>query len=223
MIVLTAALIALIGVFRGDLNSVSSERLPSCVWQTNCWHQQFLDQYVRDGLIEGASKEGDFLGRIAYRMEAISTQDLFTFFSILFSVLVFLAGLQYGRLQQRREHTLDVIMGIFHSDALAKANVHMAFLNLEVEAGNRTIDGKITGEDDRAVITILDYYEFICQGVYEGSLSKSAVLEVRGGAMKTTYYACQKYITDRRDSLGRKRLYWAFEKFVLDEVGNREY
>lgn len=201
---------------------LSADQIASCVWQTSCWHEQYYEAFVRDGLIDGMPSEGDLIGLIAYRIEAISTQDLFTFFTILFSVLVFLAGLQYGRMQDRRAHTLDVVMGIFHADSLANANVKLSRINLDVKEHGRTLDGSISGEDDAAIITILDYYEFICQGVFEGSLSRRAVRDVRGGAMRTTYEACQQYISDRRESLERPRLYWALERFVKDVVRDKD-
>ena len=114
-------------------------------------------------------------------------------------------------------------MGIFQSDALAAANVRLAEINLEVESGVRALDGSVSGEDDAAIITMLDYYEFICQGVLEGSLSGRAVCQVRGGAIRTTYNTCERYIADRRDSLRRPRLYWAMERFVIDVIRDRDY
>lgn len=218
------ALVLLIVLLRREsAPPLSSDLIADCVWQTSCWHEDYYDAFVRDGLIRGLPSEGDLIGLISYRIEAISTQDLFTFFTIIFSVLIFLAGLQYGRLQDRRAHTLDVVMGIFQSDALATANVRLAEINLEVESGDRTLDGSVSGEDDAAIITLLDYYEFICQGVLEGSLSSRAVKEVRGGAMRTTYNACERYIADRRDSLSRPRLYWALERFVKNTIRDRDY
>lgn len=218
------ALVVLVVTFARDRGpTLSSDVLADCAWQTNCWHKDYYEAFVHDGLVKGRTNEGSLFGWIAYRIEAISTQELFTFFSILFSVLVFLAGLQYGRCQDRRAHTLEVIMGIFNSDALAAANVRLSAINLEVTSGERTLDGSISGDDDAAIITMLDYYEFICQGVFEGALSAHTVREVRGGAMRSTYETCRIYINDRRASLKRDRLYWAIEQFVKREIGNKPY
>ena len=202
---------------------LSSDVIADCAWQTSCWHKDYYETFVHDGLVKGSRSEGSLFGWIAYRIEAISTQELFTFFSILFSVLVFLAGLQYGRMQDRRAHTLEVIMGIFNSEALAAANVRLSAINLEVRSGARTLDGSVSGDDDAAIITMLDYYEFICQGVIEGALSAHTVREVRGGAMRSTYETCRTYIQDRRRSLSRERLYWAIENFVTNDIRDRDF
>jgi hypothetical protein len=99
----------------------------------------------------------------------------------------------------------------------------MSEINLRAIRGELQIDGSIGGDDDRAIITILDFYEFICQGALEGSLSRRAIREIRGGAMKTTFQICEQYIVDRRKMLSRPRLYWAYERFVKDHVDDGHF
>lgn len=225
LLLIGAGLCALVALYALGLFGLPGDRpvsqIAGCAWQTACWHDDYYAAFVNDGLIADRPSEGNFLGWIAYRVDAISTQDLFTFFSILFSVMVFLAGLQFGRFQQRREHTLDVMMGVFTSDSLAEANVRMAEMNLQVASGALALDGSASGDTDKTLIVVLDYYEFVCQGIFEGSLSGGAVAKVRGGAMKTTYETCKRYIDDRRESLNRPQLYGAFEKFVTRRLRDR--
>jgi uncharacterized membrane protein len=123
-IVAFSAIISLIIVLlawpNDERRSISSEQLAGCAWFTACWHDDYYEEFVRDGLVSGGQSEGDFLGVLAYRVQAITTQDLFTFLSILFSVLVFLGGLQFGRLQHRRAYTVETIMGIFQRKRLRR-------------------------------------------------------------------------------------------------------
>ncbi len=218
--------IVLFGILIADYmkssKSFSQDQIAGCAWQTSCWHDDYLDAFVRDGLVADEPSEHDFLGFLL-RMKAITTQDIFTFLSILFSVFIFLLGLQFGKYQERRAHTIDVVLSIFTSDSLAEANTKMAKLNLQARNKEIVIDGNISGDDDATIITILDFYEFLCQGMFEGSLNKRALKEIRGGAMKTTYEVCKQYIAERRQLLNRPRLYWAFESFIENEISDRRY
>lgn len=197
-------------------------QLAGCAWHTECWHDEYLDLFVNDGLVQGTQSEGEFLGIIAYDLKAISTENLLAFVSVLLAVITFFVGIEIGRSRLRRQHTVDVLMGMFSSDRLANANSCMARLNLEARRGEFRIDGNISEDLDQHVICMLDFYEFICQGAFEGSLSKRSIKQVRGGPMRTTYYACRQYIEDRRNMLDRPNLYMAYERFITKVVRDAE-
>lgn len=117
---------------------LSSDRVADCAWGTTCWHNRYYEAFVRNGLVVDTPPEGSLWGVLRYRIEALTTQDLFTSLTILFSVLLFLAGLAYGRREQMRMHTVEVLMSLFLSDTLARENPRMASLMRRARAGSRS-------------------------------------------------------------------------------------
>ncbi|WP_108895258.1 DUF4760 domain-containing protein [Palleronia abyssalis] len=205
---------------------LSSDRIAECAWGTTCWHNTYYDAFVRNGLVEGRPAEGSVLGLLRYRIEAVTTQDLFTSLTILFSVLIFLGGLAYGRREQLRMHTVEVLMSVFLSDTLARENPRMANLMRRAKEGDVQITGDLDGADDQTLITMLDFYEFVAQSCFERSLSTRVVIEIRGDAMRRAYDVCRGYIRDRREDFDEEghesRLYAAFERFVRDYLTRQD-
>lgn len=205
-----------------DLFNNNKLQLTGCAWQTECWHDDYIDLFVNDGLVANNKNHGDLLGFLSYNLESITTSHLLTLISLIFGSITFILGINLGGRHLKRQNTVHVLTQIFSTEALSAANAKLAQINLDVQRGNYTLDGNVPEEIDKHIIVMLDFYEFISHGAIYGTLSAKTIKYQRGGTMRTTFQACEKYITERRELLERPNLYHSYEVFIKKYVKNHD-
>lgn len=72
-------------------------------------------------------------------------------------------------------------------------------------------------EEQRAITDLLNFYEFLCMGVYEGTLDERQVLILHGRRIQNIYRACEGHIHARRKKLGRPKL-WRYVELVATNM-----
>lgn len=135
--------------------------------------------------------------------------------SVLVAVVFGVTTVLQLRQSQRRQHTVELITGFQNSEVLAAADTWMT-----TQIGSRrqvAID--IPPADERHVIAILDYYEFLSSLAIRGLVDVSLLLSLRGGTMLRCYAVCRTYVEHRRRTVGGE-LYQSFGLFV-EEYGRR--
>lgn len=131
--------------------------------------------------------------------------------SVLVAVVFGVATVLQLRQSQRRQHTLELITGFQHAEALSAADIWMATRITE----HRPVGVDIPVEDARYVITMLDYYEFLASLALRGLVDVPLLLGLRGGTMTRCYEICRGYVEDRRANVGAE-LYRRLEVFVAE-------
>lgn len=129
--------------------------------------------------------------------------------SLLVGVALAAVGFLQNRQVERRQRTVELIAALQNSDTLSAADCWMAKRIARADPVTDAVDEA----DDLLVITLLDYYEFLCVLAERGHLDGELLSDLRGGAMRRTWQACSAYITARRIRVGGE-LYRRFDDFV---------
>lgn len=129
--------------------------------------------------------------------------------SVLIAVVFGVSTVFQVRQTQRRQHTVDLLTNFQSSEALSVADVWMAHRI----AQHRQIEVDIPLDEERHVIAMLDYYDFLSELALRGLVDVSLLLGQRGGAMTRCFGICRGYITNRRGTVAPD-LYSDFEILV---------
>lgn len=166
------------------------------------------------------------------------SHTLFDFFKSLFShdsaIATVLLGAVFtliinARLQRRlanRQQTFLLLSRIFEGGPVGEARIAMAKW---VAQDKEFIDDNVSDEEDKIILSILDFYEFVCEGALASKTVDLKILNQESGGRIERYYLLTKnYITYREKTLsaynashGLKEvlLYMHIKKF-LKEVRN---
>lgn len=129
--------------------------------------------------------------------------------SLLVGVALAAIGFLQTRQVERRQRTVEMIAALQTSDTLSAADCWMA----SRIASGVPVDDDIPHEDDQLVITLLDYYEFLCILAERGHLDGGLLVELRGAAMRRALSTCAGYVCARRMRVGEE-LYRRYDRFV---------
>jgi hypothetical protein len=131
--------------------------------------------------------------------------------SVLVAVVFGVATVLQLRQSQRRQYTVGLLTNLQSADVLSAADMWMA----QRIASHREIDADVPTEDMRAVITLLDYYEFLSTLALRGFIDIPLLMNLRGGTMARCFDICGTYIATCRSDVGAD-LYVGFETFVAE-------
>lgn len=141
---------------------------------------------------------------------AVSAVDVdLTALSIAVAVLFGAVSSYQNSSLQRRQHTVSVLASFSTAETLAASDAVVARLL----ANGTPITDSIPAEQDRHLINLLDFYEFVSRLSLVGALDTKLVLALRGSTIDRTWRLAQPYITARRTATGAV-LYDAMEEFV---------
>jgi hypothetical protein len=129
--------------------------------------------------------------------------------SILVAVLFGVVTVYQQRQAQRRQHTVGLLTAFQSADHLAAADIWMATRI----SRNEPVDGDIDPADERYVIAMLDYYEFLAELALRGLLDTPLLVRLRGGTMSRCFSLCRAYVEDRRRRAGPE-LYRCLEELA---------
>lgn len=131
--------------------------------------------------------------------------------SVLVAVVFGVATVLQLRQSQRRQHTVELITAFQSSEMLSAADTWMATRI----STHRPIEVDVPAGDERYVIAMLDYYEFLSSLALRGLVDVPLLLSLRGGPMTRCRDLCRAYVDDRRASVGGE-LYRSFGLFVAE-------
>ncbi|MBF9131002.1 hypothetical protein I0C86_18845 [Plantactinospora sp. S1510] len=131
--------------------------------------------------------------------------------SILVAVVFGAVTVLQQRQSQRRQHTVGLMTAFQSAEGLSTADVWMAG---RITSG-RAVDADLPPEDERHVIPLLDYYEFLAVLAVRGLVDVPLLLNLRGGTMTRCFDLCREYIEDRRVRAGAE-VYQALEMLAAE-------
>ncbi|MFC6021101.1 hypothetical protein ACFP2T_33625 [Plantactinospora solaniradicis] len=131
--------------------------------------------------------------------------------SILVAVVFGAVTVLQQRQSQRRQHTVGLMTAFQSAERLSTADVWMAG---RITSG-RTVDADLAPDDERHVIPLLDYYEFLAVLAVRGLVDVPLLLNLRGGTMTRCFDLCRGYIEDRRIRAGAE-VYQALEMLAAE-------
>src|SRR5215469_4701917 len=114
----------------------------------------------------------------------INLSDFLTSGAILVALVTWWATFRQQRISDRAARTAEVIANLSISDKLAEAAYQLTRL---LNAGEKVSYDTIDESTERHVVSILDYYEYLCELYESGVLSKTTIVNVRGQLMAYTY------------------------------------
>lgn len=134
-----------------------------------------------------------------------------TVMSLVVAVVFGTVAVVQNRRMERRQHTVELVGALQVADTLAAADQWMA---MRISRG-QAVTGDVAPEDDRYVITLLDYYEFLALLGQRGQLDARLLVELRGPAMRAALELCDEYIASRRGAIG-EGLYSHVEALIAE-------
>ena len=150
-----------------------------------------------------------------------SVGNLATAVSILFTGATFLVRSWLAQRQERRQTTFNLLSRIFEPGPVAESRLKMARW---IVTGRELDDDIVDDEaDDRVILSIIDFYEFVCEGAIRGVVDWQLVNQESGGRMERAYFVVRKYIEKRQErltalnqkrGLGKVTLYRHFRLFL---------
>lgn len=145
----------------------------------------------------------------------ISIGDVLSLFSVVIAVSVYLHQNSLRRKLSRLQHTYDTVGLIFRDGPVAKARLELALWI----AKNKQIENDVFEKsvEDETIITILDYYEYLCEGALIGQFDVDYINREHGYRIERTYYLLKHYISARENRLRNfTKEYGHDEKYVLN-------
>jgi len=131
--------------------------------------------------------------------------------SVLVAVVFGAVTVLQQRQSQRRQHTVGLLNAFQSAERLSSADVWMAS---RITSG-RAVGADLAEDDERYVIPLLDYYEFLAVLAVRGLVDVPLLLNLRGGTMTRCFDLCRGYIDDRRGRAGAE-IYQALELLAAE-------
>jgi len=129
--------------------------------------------------------------------------------SLLVGVALAVIGFVQNRQVERRQRTVELIAALQNTDTLSAADGWMADRISRAEP----VHDDVPKADDQQVITLLDYYEFLCILTERGHLDGDLLADLREPAMRRAFEICEPYVRVRRERVGTE-LYQRYGRFV---------
>ena len=146
---------------------------------------------------------------------SITIGGIATSISVIVAILVYLDQSKSQRILAKRQRTYDIVGLVFQDSPVARARLEIA----KWIADDKVIMGDEfeSNSDDKTIIIILDYYEYLCAGVITGHFDGDYVDSEHGYRIERTFYLLKKYIAAREDRLRKStRQYGHDEKYKLN-------
>ncbi len=133
---------------------------------------------------------------------------LATLVSVFAVVVVAALGFWINQNRLRRDFTQNIMLQRLSNPDLVRASQLIA--NRVAISDSYPINPP-DDEENRLVVMLLSYYEFVAVGYLRKDLSRKIVKRQAQNAMKSAYFITRDYILNRRSALDRKRLYIELE------------
>lgn len=131
----------------------------------------------------------------------LSVSDFLTAGSIIAAGIAFLVRSWEAQRQEMRQNTFQLLSRIFEPGPVADGRMKMARW---IATGREFEDDIVHNEEDEKVIlSLIDFYEFVCEGTYRGVIDGQLVNKESGGRMERAYMVVRKYIEKREERLSK--------------------
>lgn len=147
--------------------------------------------------------------------DTLTLDGVLTALSIVGGLTGWIITTRRGIASERKQYTLSLVMMLREVESLRDADTFMA---LSIRNGRTFHSDSVTDAEDRQLITLLDYYEFLAISLRHGYIEPKVIRHLRASPMVAAFRASRPYIEERRELLGREDLYEEYERFV-EEVG----
>lgn len=150
----------------------------------------------------------------------LTADNIVTLATLATAVAVFILQNLENKRTERRRLTYRLLSRIFEPGPVAEARTVMARWIAE---GRRIEHDDVSEEIDRTIISLIDFYDFVCDGVLQGVVDKKIVIEESGGRMERAYRIVSGYVAAREAKLtvdrGKEvRLYTHLRRFLKHHI-----
>lgn len=137
--------------------------------------------------------------------------DYLTAISIVIALITWLLTYLKDRKDKIKAHTAEILAAFNTNESLATASY---LITKYVNEGKKADIDNIEEDAELKIITILDYYEFICEMLFLSKIiDKKTLLQLRGRLMCRIFSVCELYIRQTRERQ-KRNVYESFERFV---------
>jgi hypothetical protein len=112
---------------------------------------------------------------------------------------------------ERRQYTINLLIAFSTNRMLAPADRWMAE---KIAEGHSVKPNQMSVTECGYLVTLLDYYEFLCLLLREEMLDRRVFIAVRFNAMRLAFAASHEYIIERRVLTGWPGLYMNIESVI---------
>lgn len=137
--------------------------------------------------------------------------------SVLVAVVAMIIELRVGRKVSVKQHTIDILSNFFNNEAFLASRRSLTGWR---RSGRQFPDDDVAPEDDAVIITVLNFYDFVCALALDGEIDSRILTMFGGGAIKADYVMFAAYTTARRARLNRPRLYQSIEDYYEKKLKN---
>ena len=140
----------------------------------------------------------------------ISVSDGLTSATIIVALVTWWITFRRERAADKAARTAEVLAAFSLSEPLVEASFQ---LTRRINNGEKVPYDGLDPATERNVITVLDYYEYLCELYESGILSRRTIATIRGRLMVRTFIVCEDYINETRRRQNRL-VYESFERFA---------
>ena len=121
------------------------------------------------------------------------------FLSVIVALCLYTHQNYLRRRAARHRHTYEVVGLVFQDSPVARARLEISRWIFE----NRSIDGDEleNPDDDKTIILILDYYEYLCEGAARGDFELDYIDREHGARMERTFFLLRDYLDKREQRI----------------------
>jgi hypothetical protein len=119
--------------------------------------------------------------------------------SILVAILVYTRQARLQRQLSKLHHTYQMVGLIFQNGPVANARLRVS--RWIAEGREFSSDEFEDKDDDLTIIMILDYYEYLCEGIFRDAFDGAYVNREHGYRIERTFYLLRHYLIARERRL----------------------
>jgi hypothetical protein len=135
------------------------------------------------------------IGDIKFSWDAILTA-----LSVVGAMVAFVFRSWQSQKQERRTNTFQLLSRLFEQGPVAEARIVMARW---VAQGRIFENDDVTPEEERVVLVLIDFYEFMCEGALRRVVDAKLLDQEAGGRMERAYFVVRGYERARQERLTR--------------------
>ncbi|NVJ71035.1 MAG: hypothetical protein HWE08_11805 [Alphaproteobacteria bacterium] len=142
----------------------------------------------------------------------LNTADMLTLAGVTFAFLTWLITHLKSQKELKLHNTINLINNLSVVEHLQQADISIRKIML---AGKISENEALSPETEKALVTLLDYYEFLAELYWNKTINRKAVSHLRGGLMTQLFLWSKPYIQSQREIQTRSDLWQKFEKLSM--------
>lgn len=142
----------------------------------------------------------------------LNTADMLTLAGVTFAFLTWLITHLKSQKELKLHNTINLINNLSVVEHLQQADIS---IRKNMLAGEIPKNETLSPETEKALVTLLDYYEFLAELYWNKTINRKAVSHLRGGLMTQLFLWSKPYIQSQRETQARSDLWQKFEKLSM--------